>query len=135
MSIIETPDKIHPEEMYLTPEQYKAIKNAQMNKPFKIKNKEVANILQVIGVVKPHEIKVSNAIITEDTFEPAEYKPTGLYLLQLRGDYYIKYRKSKESKERKDGFRKWATLVIALIALFMSALSLVLDYIQITLSK
>ena len=40
MSIIETPDQIRPEEMYLTPDQYKAIKNAQMNKPFKIKNKE-----------------------------------------------------------------------------------------------
>ncbi len=135
MSIIETPDQIHPEDMYLTPEQYKAIKNAKMNKPFKIKNKEVANILQVIGVVKPHEIKVNNAIITEDGLEPAEYKPTGLYLLQLRGDYYIKDRKSKETKERKEGFHKWATLIIAILALFMSALSLILDYIQMTLNK
>ena len=67
-------------------EQYKAVKNAKMNKPFKIKNKEVAKILQVIGVVKPEEIKVSKAIITEDDFIPAAYKPTGMYLLQLRGD-------------------------------------------------
>ncbi len=135
MSIIETPDQIRPEEMYLTPDQYKAIKNAQMNKPFKIKNKEVANILQTIGVVKPQEIKVTKAIITEDTFEPAEYKPTGMYLLQLRGDYYIKYRKSIEAKESKESFHKWATLIIAILALFMSGLSLVLDYIQMTLNK
>lgn len=130
MSVIETPDQIHPEDMYLTPEQYKAIKNAKMNKPFKIKNKEVAKILQVSGVIKPEEIKVSKAIITEDGFEPAEYKLTGLYLLQLRGDYYIKYRKSQETKERKEWFHKWVTLIIALLALFMSTLSLALDYIQ-----
>lgn len=130
MPIIETPDQIHPEEMYLTPVQYKAIKNAKMNKPFKIKNKEVANILQVIGVIKPQEVKVSNAIITEDEFELARYEPTGMYLLQLRGDYYIKYRKSEAAKERKEGFHKWATLIIALLALFMSGLSLLLDYIQ-----
>lgn len=135
MSVIETPDQIHPEEMYLTPEQYKAIKNAQMNKPFKIKDKNIANILHVIGVIKPHEVKVKNAIHTKDDFIPAEYKPTGMYLLQLRGDYYIKYRKSEETKERKERFHKWATLIIAILALFMSALSLVLDYIQMTLSK
>lgn len=132
MSIIETPDKIHPEDMYLTPEQYKAIKHAKMNKPFNIKNKDVANILQVIGVVKPEEIKTRRAIITDDNFEPAIYEPTGKYLLQLRGDYYIKDRKAKETKERKDNFRKWVTLIISVIALFLSALSLVLDYMQMT---
>lgn len=132
MSIIETPDQIHPEDMYLTPEQYRAIKHAKMNKPFKIRNKDIANILQVIGVVKPQEVKVSKAIITEDEFEPAKYEPTGLYLLQLCGDYYIKYKKSENAKARKESFHKWATLIIALIALFMSALSLLLDYIQMT---
>lgn len=133
MSIIETPDQIHPEDMYLPPEQYKVIKHAKMNKPFKIKNKEVANILQVIGFVKPQEVKVSRAIITDDEFEPARYEPTGMYLLQLRGDYYIKHKKSQDAKERKENFHKWATLIIALLALFMSALSLILDYIQMTI--
>lgn len=130
MSVIKTPDQIHPEKMYLTPEQYKAIKRAKMDVPFKIKDKNIANILHVSGIIKPHKIKVKNAIITEDEFVEAEYENTGKYLLQLDGDYYIKYRKEEASKERKENFHKWAALIVAGFALLISILSLILDYIQ-----
>lgn len=132
MSVIKTPDQIHPNEIYLPPEQYKAIKRAKMGKPFNIKNKDVADILRTIGFVKLHQVKVRNAIKDEDGnfLEPAEYENTGKYLLQIAGDYYIKYRKEEVSKERKENFHKWAALIVAGFALLISILSLILDYIQ-----
>ena len=130
--VIETPDDIHPENMYLTPEQYKAIKHAKMDKPFNIKNKQVANILRTSGIVKAHEVKSKDAIKDEDGnfIELSEYEETGKYLLQLRGDYYIKYRKEQAKKERKENFHKWAALIISLFALGIAGLSLILDCIQ-----
>ena len=137
MSVIKTPDQIHPEKIYLPPEQYKAIKNAKMDKPFNIKNKQVADILHTIGFVKLHQVKVRNAVKDEDGnfLEPAEYENTGKYLLQLDGDYYIKYRKEEASKERKENFHKWAALIAAGFALLISILSLILDYIQMMLKQ
>ena len=86
--VIETPDQIHPEDIYLPPEQYKAIKRAKMDIPFRIKDEKIAGILRTIGFIKLHKVKVKNAITTEDEFIEAEYKETGKYILQLKGDYY-----------------------------------------------
>jgi len=134
MSVIQTPDQIRPNEIYLPPEQYKAIKCAKMDKPFNIKNKQVADILRTIGFVKLHEVKVRNAVKDEDGkfIAPAEHEPTGKYLLQLKGDYYIKYRKEEKAKEQKENFHKWAVLIVAGFALLISILSLILDCMQMT---
>ena len=75
-------------------------------------------------------------LFTKDEYgnfiEPAEYEETGKYLLQLRGDYYIKYRKEQNAKERKENFHKRAAFIISLLALGVAGLSLVLDFIQVT---
>ena len=134
MSVIKTPDQIHPEKIYLPPEQHKAIKHAKMDKPFNIKNKQVADILHTIGFVKLHQVKVRSAIKDEDGnfIEPAEYEHTGKYLITLDAYYYIQHQKEKRAKERKEGFHKWTALIISLFALGIALLSLILDWIQMT---
>lgn len=132
--VIKTPDEIHPEKIYLPPEQYNAIKKAKMGKPFNIKDKQVADILRTIEFVKLHQVKVKNAVKDEEGnfIAPAEYDNTGKYLITLDAHYYIQYRKEERAKERKENFHKWAALIVAGFALLISILSLILDCIQMT---
>ena len=49
---IKTLKDIHPEQIYTTSSQYKAIKRAKPNVPFKIKDKTIAQQLIVAELVK-----------------------------------------------------------------------------------
>ena len=89
-----------PEETFLLPEYYEAIKDKKPGVPFAIEDKTLAINLVHLDMIKREEVRISR----EDyDGEPEEYllnntKLTGNYLLSPKGIYKIAYEKQMEDK-------------------------------------
>ena len=126
-NVIRTLKEIHPEKIYVTSEQYKAIKSQKHKKPFHIEDEDIANALLISSLIKKEEVMVNENAIDEDGDLPLPiYKSTGRYLLTPDGEYYIDYRKNKNRNNFKNEFRAWVTLVIAIAGLALSVYSIYL---------
>ena len=113
--MIKTIADVHPENIYTTSVQYKYIKRAKHNKPFVIKDFEIAQQLMILGLVKK---EVTRVRITLENGKKNSYdEETGKYLLTPDGEIYLDYKKQKSKDDFGKEFRAWATLIIALVAL------------------
>lgn len=125
---IRTIKDVHPEDIYVMPRQYKAIKHAKSGKPFEIKDNQIAQQLIVLDLVKKEEVRKREILGNgEKTFFDEE---TGKYLLTPDGEIYLDYKKQKSKDNFGKEFRAWATLIIALAALGLSILSLYIQYLD-----
>ena len=126
-NIIKTISDIHPEEYYVTSEQYKAIKNKKINVPFEIKDESIAQQLLMISLVKKEERRIHR----EHNEDEDDWSPiigeTGKYILTTEGEYYLDYRKSKDKTHRMNEIRAWITLAIAIAGLGLSIYSIYLN--------
>ena len=98
---IKTLKNIHPEQIYTTSSQYKAIKRAKPNVPFKIKDKTIAKQLIVAELVKKYvltrHIKANPENPEEvDWLSGREEIETGKYILTIDGEYYLEYKKNNK---------------------------------------
>lgn len=126
--MIKTIADVHPENIYTTSMQYKYIKHAKHNKPFVIKDFEIAQQLMILGLVKK---EVTRVRITLENGKKNSYdEETGKYLLTPDGEIYLDYKKQKSKDDFGKEFRAWATLIIALVALGLSILSLYIQYLD-----
>lgn len=126
--MIKTIADVHPENIYTTSVQYKYIKRAKHNKPFVIKDFEIAQQLMILGLVKK---EVTRVRITLENGKKNSYdEETGRYLLTPDGEIYLDYKKQKSKDDFGKEFRAWATLIIALVALGLSILSLYIQYLD-----
>lgn len=124
--VIKTISDIHPEELYVTSEQYKAIKGKKPKTAFKIKNETIAQQLLLISLVKKEEKKIHRE--EDDDWNPI-IEETGKYILTIAGEYYLDYCKNNNKDHRLNEIRAWITLVIAIAGLGLSAFSIYLSQI------
>lgn len=125
---IRTIKDVHPEDIYVMPHQYKAIRHAKSGKPFEIKDNQIAQQLVVLDLVKKEEVRKREILDNgEKTFYDEE---TGKYLLTPDGEIYLDYKKQKFKDNFGKEFRAWTTLIIALAALGLSILSLYIQYLD-----
>ena len=54
---IRTIKDVHPEDIYVMPHQYKAIRHAKSGKSFEIKDNQIAQQLIVLDLVKKEEVR------------------------------------------------------------------------------
>lgn len=125
---IKTIADVHPEKIYVTAEQYKYIKHAKHNKPFIIKNFEVAQQLMILGLVKKEEVR--KRVILDNGKKDFYDEETGKYLLAPDGVIYLDYRRQQSKDNFGKEFRAWATLIIAVLAFILSIFSLYLQYLD-----
>lgn len=119
-----------PEETFLLPEYYEAIKDKQPGVPFEMEDKTLAINLVHLDMIKREEIRISR----EDyDGEPEEYllnntKFTGNYLLSPKGIYKIAYEKQVEYKERIKKKTEWIQFWIPV---FLSGIAVVISIISL----
>lgn len=126
-NIIKTISDIHPEEYYVTSEQYKTIKNKKINVPFEIKDESIAQQLLMISFVKKEERRIHREHNEDDDDWSPIIEETGKYILTTEGEYYLDYRKSKDKTHRMNEIRAWITLAIAIAGLGLSIYSIYLN--------
>lgn len=126
-NIIKTIVDIHPEEYYVTSEQYKAIKNKKINVSFEIKDESIAQQLLMISFVKKEERRIHREHNEDDDDWSPIIEETGKYILTTEGEYYLDYRKSKDKTYRMNEIRAWITLAIAIAGLGLSIYSIYLN--------
>ncbi len=126
---IKTIADIHPEQLYVTSKQYKAIKNKKYNRPFKIKNEAIAQQLILISLIKKEEIRIHREHEDDEDGWCPIIEQTGKYLLTPEGEYYLDYRKNKDKTHLLNEIRAWVTLVIAMAGLVLSVYSIYLNQI------
>ena len=105
---IKTVSDIHPNEIFLTKEEYKTLKTA--NKKSKdgrlyIPNKEVAQSLNMKDMIN--------------------YSIDEYHTLKIEGKYKLEYEQSKSLSRFWTEFRAWVTLCIALFAFILSIISII----------
>lgn len=128
-NLIKTIADIHPEEYYVTSEQYKAIKNRKSKIPFEIKDESVAQQLLMISFVKKEERRIHREHDEDDDDWSPIIEETGKYILTTEGKYYLDYRKSKDKTRLLNEIRAWITLAIAIAGLGLSIYSIYLSQI------
>ena len=126
-NIIKTISDIHPEECYVTSEQYKAIKNKKISVPFEIKDESIAQQLLMISLVKREEPRIHREHNEDDDDWSPIIEETGKYILTTEGEYYLNYRKSKDKTHHMNEIRAWITLTIAIAGLGLSVYSIYLN--------
>lgn len=125
-TIIKTIADIHPEEYYVTSEQYKAIKNKKRNVPFEIKDESIAQQLLMISLIKKEERRIHKEHNEDDDDWSPIIEKTGKYILTTEGEYYLDYRKSSDKTHRMNEIRAWITLAIAIAGFGLSVYSIYL---------
>lgn len=126
--IIETIADFDPSKVYATKEEYNAIKWKKSDKPFDVKDEKLANSLIMIDLITRHEIDIPKDDPEYSVF--CHTKPSGKYILSVKGKRYLAYRKSLRTSKFWVEFRAWITLAIAFVSLLLSICSLVLDIIS-----
>lgn len=127
-NIIRTLSDIHPDQIYVTSKQYKVIKGKKSNKPFKIKNVEIAQQLIILSLVKKEEKRKHREYKTNDEEWEPLFEETGKYLLTPEGEYYIDYRMKQQKSHFWNEFRAWITLIIAIAGFALSVYSIYLSH-------
>lgn len=130
-NVFKTLKDIHPEEIYVTSEQYKAIKHRKSHKPFVIKNKKVANALIICSLIEEDEIIINEDEVDENgDYVLPRHAYTGKYLLTPEGEYYLDYRQNENKAHFATEFRAWLTLAITLAGLVLSIYSIYLNQLS-----
>lgn len=126
--IMETIVDFDPSKVHTTKEEYNAIKWKKPDKPFEIKDEQLSNALIMLDLIQRHEIYIPKNDPDYSVF--CHTKPSGKYILSVKGKRYLSYRKSLRSSKFWVEFRAWITLAIAFVSLLLSICSLVLDIIS-----
>jgi hypothetical protein len=126
--IIETIADFDPSKVHVTKEEYNTIKRKKPDKPFAIKDEKLANALIMLDLIQRHEIDIPKDAPEYSVF--CHTKPSGKYILGVKGKRYLSYRKSLRSSKFWVEFRAWITLAIAFVSLLLSICSLILDIIS-----
>lgn len=109
---------IHPDQIYVTSEQYKAIKNQHPSIPFEIKDRRVAKQLLNHSFIKEEKKRVYEEYCLDDkVLSRCIEKKTGKYLLTTEGEYYLDYRKKENKHCISNEIKTWIPLVTAIISI------------------